>query len=393
MRNLHKLQKDDHVLGLMNIVFDKDRPCGACQARKQVGAPHHAKNIMTTNHIETLHMDLFDPIAYISIGGKYGLIIVYDYSHFTWVFFLHDKSETQEVFKKFLVRAQNEFDAKVKKINSDNGSEFKNTQVEDYLDHEGINHEFSAPYTLQQNMLVKRKNMTLILSVSTMLDEYKTSDHFWAKAINTACHAVNRPYLHRLLKKTPYKLLTGNKPNVSYFRVFGSKCYVILKRPKSSMFAPNVYESFMLSYDSNSRAYHVFNKDFGCVETTCDAVFDETNASQVEQYNLDDVDDEEAPCDALRTMTIDDVRPQEANEDQPSSNEATPPTEQDDQAQEGEQDEDDDQDQDQDMDNDQGGVEHDEVEDNKEKSKSSPLPHQLDKPLNVTIWSTTFLVP
>jgi transposase InsO family protein len=99
-----------------------------------------------------LHVNLFGPIAYISIGGnKYGLVIIDDYSRFTWVFFLHGKSEIQEMLKKFLKRAQNEFDAKVKKIRSDNGSKFKNTQVEDYLDQEGIKHEFSAPYIPQQN--------------------------------------------------------------------------------------------------------------------------------------------------------------------------------------------------------------------------------------------------
>jgi transposase InsO family protein len=151
MRNLRKLQKDGQILGLTNIVFKKDRPYGACQAEKQVGAPHHAKNIMTTTRpLEMLHMDLFGPIAYISIdGNKYDLVIVDDYSCFTWVFFLHNKSETEEVLKKFLKRAQNEFDAKVNKIRSDNGSEFKNTQVEDYLDQEGIKHEFSTPYTPQ----------------------------------------------------------------------------------------------------------------------------------------------------------------------------------------------------------------------------------------------------
>jgi hypothetical protein len=180
MRNLHKLQRDGHILGLTNIVFEKDRSCGACQAGKQVGAPHHAKNIMTTTRpLEMLHMNLFGPITYISIGGnKYGLAIVDDYSRFTWVFFLHDKSETQEVLKKFLKRSKNEFDAKVKNIRSDNGSEFKNTQVEDYLDQEGIKHEFSALYTPQRNGVVKRKNKTLIELAKTMLDDYKTSDRF-----------------------------------------------------------------------------------------------------------------------------------------------------------------------------------------------------------------------
>jgi hypothetical protein len=248
-----------------------------------------------------------------------------------------------------LKRAQNEFDAKVKIIRSDNCPEFKNTQVEDCLDQEGIKHEFLTPYIAQQNEVAERNNRTLIESTRTMLDEYKTSDHFWAEAINTVCHAVNRLYLHRLLKKTPYELLTGNKLNVpyfwvfgskcyvllkrhksfkfmkisclvmiqtlvsivfstrtpvvlkprvmwclikltalkwsdmilmiSYFRFFGSRCYVVLKRPKSTKFAPKVYEGFMLGYDSSSRAYCVFNKDSGCVETMCDVVFDETNSS------------------------------------------------------------------------------------------------------------------
>jgi hypothetical protein len=149
------------------------------------------------------------------------------------VFFLQDKGETQEVLKKLLKRVQNEFDAKVKRIRNDNGIEFKNTQIEDYLDEEGIMHEFSAPYTPQQNGVAERKNRTLIEKARIMLDEYKSSERFWAEAVNTACHAINRLYFHKLLEKTPYELLTGNKPNVSYFRVFGNKCYILQKRSKS----------------------------------------------------------------------------------------------------------------------------------------------------------------
>jgi transposase InsO family protein len=143
------------------------------------------------------------------------------------VFFLQDKDETQKVLKKFLKTAQNEFDAKIKRIRSDNGTEFKNTQVEDYLDEEGIKHEFSAPYTPQQNGVAERKNRTLIEMARIMLDEYKTSDRFWVEAVNTTYHVINHLYHHKFLKKTPYEILTGNKPNVSYFKVFGSKCYVL----------------------------------------------------------------------------------------------------------------------------------------------------------------------
>jgi transposase InsO family protein len=136
MKNLHKLLKGEHVLGLTDVCFEKDRPCAACQAGKLVGTSHPSKNVMTTSRpLELLHMDLFRPVAYLSIdGSKYGLVIVDDYSRFTWVFFLQDKSETQETLRRFLTQAQNEFELKVKKIMSDNGSKFKNLQVQEYLE-------------------------------------------------------------------------------------------------------------------------------------------------------------------------------------------------------------------------------------------------------------------
>jgi hypothetical protein len=94
MKNLHKLLKGEHILGLTNVHFEKDRICSACQAGKQVGAHHPHKNIMTTDRpLELLHMDLFALIADISIGGsKFCLVIVDEYSRFTRVFFLQEKS-------------------------------------------------------------------------------------------------------------------------------------------------------------------------------------------------------------------------------------------------------------------------------------------------------------
>ena len=111
--------------------------------------------------------------------------------------------------------------------------------MDTFLDEEGISHEFSATYTPQQNGVVDRKNRTLIEMARMMLDEYKTPKHFWAEAVETACHATNLLYLHKLLDKTAYELLTGNKPQVGYFRVFGSKCY-ILDKHRRSKFAPNL---------------------------------------------------------------------------------------------------------------------------------------------------------
>jgi transposase InsO family protein len=143
--------------------------------------------MMTERPLELLHMDLFGPIAYISFdGSKYCLVIVDDYSLFTWVFFLQEKSQTQETLKNFLRWAQNEFGLRIKKIRSDNGTEFKNSKIEEFLEEEGTKYEFSSPYTPQQNSVVETKNRTLLDMARTMLDEYKISDRFWAEAINTA---------------------------------------------------------------------------------------------------------------------------------------------------------------------------------------------------------------
>jgi hypothetical protein len=282
---------------------------------------------------------------------------------------------------------------RIKKIRSDNGMEFKNSQIKGFFE-QGIKHEFSFPYTPQQNGIMDRKNRTLLDMARTMLDEYKTPDRFWAEAINTACYSINLLYLHRILKRTSYELLTGKKPNVSYFRVFGSKCFILIKGARNSKFAPKAVEGFLLGYDSNTRAYRVFNKSTRLVEVSCDIVFDEINGSQVEQVDLDELDDEEAPCVTLRNMTIGDVYRKESEEptqaqDQPSSSiQASPPTQDEDKAQEDE-DEDQDDEPPQEEDIDQGGDDDDEDKEDDQEIRDQRPPHprvhqaiQRDHPVN-----------
>jgi hypothetical protein len=228
----------------------------------------------------------------------------------------------------------------------------------------------------------------------TMLDEYKTPDRFWAKAINTACYSINRLYLHRILKKTSYELLTSKRLNVSYFRVFGSKCFILIKRGRKSKFAPKAVEGFLLGYDSNTRAYRVFNKSTGLVEVSCDIVFDETNGSQVEQVDLDELHDEEAPCIALRNMSIGDVCPKESEEppqaqDQPSSSKQASPSTQDEDQGQNDENEDQEDEPPQEEDNDQGGHDNDKDKEDEQENQDQRLPHprvhraiQRDHPVN-----------
>jgi hypothetical protein len=113
-----------------------------------------------------------------------------------------------------------------------------------------------------------------------MVNEYKTPDNYWARDINTVCHAINCLYLHKIYKKTSYDILTGNKPKVEHFQVFGYRFFIHNKKAKNSKFAPKVDEGFFLGYSSNAHGYRVFNNTAGLVEITVDVTFDESNGSQ-----------------------------------------------------------------------------------------------------------------
>jgi hypothetical protein len=215
--------------------------------------------------------------------------------------------------------------------------EFRNTQVEKFLEEEGIKYELSGPYTPLQNGIVERKNRMLIKAERIMLDEYKTPDSFWAEAINTACHVANRLYLHKYLNKTPYKIITGKKSSVHYFRVFGCKCFTLNKKPKASKFAHKVDEGFLIGYGTNEHACRVFNKTTSCVETTVDVKIDESNGSQREQVSENLVDDEKPPSVSIFRMGTSEVMPCEvqvqapvdtSNQDPPSSIRVEPPSSQ-----------------------------------------------------------------
>ncbi|KAK1626558.1 hypothetical protein QYE76_000873, partial [Lolium multiflorum] len=228
MRNLKQLLKGEHIVGLTGISFEKDRVCSACVAGKQLKKKHPIKSIVTTSRpLELLHLDLFGPSHYDTLGGsKYGLVIVDDYSRYSWVFLLKSKDETHREFITFAKKAQRTYESEIKAIRTDNGTEFKNYTMQEFVDDEGIKHEFSAPYTPQQNGVVERKNRTIIEMARTMLSEFNSPHNFWGEAISTVVHYSNRLFLRPLHNKTPYELLTGNMPNVMYIRVFGCKCLV-----------------------------------------------------------------------------------------------------------------------------------------------------------------------
>jgi transposase InsO family protein len=141
---------------------------------------------------QLLHMDTVSPSQVHSVGDKwYVLVIVDDYSCYSWDFLWESKDEVFEHFWSLALRLNNEHPNCLKAIQSDNGAELRNASFDQFCLEHGVDQQFSAPRVPQQNGVVKHKNRTLVEMARTMLDEHRTPRHFLVETINTTCHISN----------------------------------------------------------------------------------------------------------------------------------------------------------------------------------------------------------
>ncbi|KAL5549566.1 hypothetical protein UlMin_004797 [Ulmus minor] len=142
--------------------------------------------------LELLHIDLMGPMQNISLGGKkYIFVCVDDFSRFTWVGFLKEKSEAFDIFKTLIIKIQVEKNDRIVRLRSDHGKEFENTLFDDFCAANGISHEFSAPITPQHNGVVERKNRVIQEMARVMLYSKDVPKNLWAEAVPTACYIIN----------------------------------------------------------------------------------------------------------------------------------------------------------------------------------------------------------
>ena len=181
----------------------------------------------------------------------------------------------------------------IKAIRTDNGSEFKNYTMDEFIQDEGIlsSNAPSSPHLETKWCCGKEEPESPIEMARTMLDEYKSPHKLWGEAIATAVHVSNRLFLARCTTQTSYELITGNKPNVQYFCVFGCKGLVKNKRERLGKFETRTIEGIFVGYADDSHAYRFYNKSSGRVEQSCDVEFLEDNGSQEEQVVSCDVGD------------------------------------------------------------------------------------------------------
>nr|GFA46134.1 Gag-Pol polyprotein [Tanacetum cinerariifolium] len=195
---LNKLAKDSLARGIQRLKFQKDHLCSTCALGKRKKSSHQPKYKDTNQEkIYLLHMDLCGLMRVASINGKgYILVIVNDYSRFTWVRFLRSKDEAPEAIT-----------------------------LHEFYENVGISHQTSVARTPQHNGIFKRQNQTLVEVSRTMLIFSKALLFLWAEAINTAYYTQNRSLIRIRYNKTSYELLQDKKPDLSFFHVFGALCY------------------------------------------------------------------------------------------------------------------------------------------------------------------------
>ncbi|KAJ9541148.1 hypothetical protein OSB04_027654 [Centaurea solstitialis] len=226
-KDMNKLVSRRLVTGLSETRLSKDTLCPVCDQGKMKRSSHPPKMETNCKHpVDWIHMDLCGPMRVESMGRKkYILVLVDEFSRYTWLEFLRAKFDAANRIIAFIKCIQTLLGHRVKKLRSDNGTEFQNAKLQSFLEDVGISHNFSIVCSPQQNGVVERNKRILVEAV---------------EAVSTACFTQNRTLIVKRTGKTTYE---QSKPNIDYFKVFGCKCYVLNDRDDLGKFDPKSNDS------------------------------------------------------------------------------------------------------------------------------------------------------
>ncbi|GJX88933.1 retrovirus-related pol polyprotein from transposon TNT 1-94 [Tanacetum coccineum] len=274
---INLLSKKDVVIGLPKLKYVKDQLCSSCEVSKAKRSSFKSKTVPSSKgRLNLLHMDLCGPMRVASINGKkYILVIVDDYSRYTWTLFLRSKDETPEVLKDFLTMIQRNLQALVISVRTDRGTEFLNKTLNAFFKEEGIEHQTSTPRTPEQNGVVERRNRTLVEAARTMLSASKLPLFFWAEAIATACYTQNRSIIIPTHEKTAYHIINDRKPLIKHLHIFGCTCYLTRDGENLDKMKEKGDPCILVGYSTQSKGYRVYNKRTRLIVESIHLRFDE----------------------------------------------------------------------------------------------------------------------
>ena len=244
-----------HILTKINT----KQQCQICAKTKLKNFPFQQNDNRAKEPFELVHMDTVSITDESLYGNKYFLSILDDYSRFGWILFFKSKAEVFQKFISWYNMIKNIFGRNIKFLRTDNGTEFTNKFFEDFCTNNGIVHEFSIPYSPQQNGRIERLHGTLIPNARAILEEGKLNHVFWEDAVSTVNFIYNRIPHRGIGNSTPYELLYDNKVDFSKFRVFGCRVFFYVPKQFRKKLFNSALPGIFIGYDTNPSAYRIYD--------------------------------------------------------------------------------------------------------------------------------------
>lgn len=249
--------------------------CDACQLGRHVRLPFSTSTSITSFPFQIIHCDLWtSPIVSFS-GYKYYLVILDDYTHYTWTFPLRQKSDTSSILQNFYSLILNQFHLSIQTVQCDNGGEFDNAVLRSFFAAKGISFRFSCPHTSQQNGKAERMIRTINDVLRTLLYHAHMPSTYWVEALHTATYLLNRRPTKPLHFLTPYQALFGQPPKYDHLRVFGCLCYPNLAATSPHKLAPRSTPCVFLGYPPEHKGYRCLDLSSRRITISRHVIFNE----------------------------------------------------------------------------------------------------------------------
>ncbi|GAB2303795.1 hypothetical protein Dimus_038963 [Dionaea muscipula] len=278
----HKLSvmmKKSMLVGLPHLEVRDDVVCAGCQYGKAHQLPFEESQFRAKIPLELVHSDVFGPVKQPSISGcRYMITFIDDYSRYTWIYFMKEKSEALDKLKLFKDEAEKEVGREIRCLRTDNGGEYTSMEFTTYLQQCRIRRQLTCPNTPQQNGVAERKNRHLAETCRSMLHAKNVPPRFWAECMKTAAHVTNRLPQAKFGFISPFEKLWNLKPAVSHFRVFGCVCYVFVPDHLRSKFDKKAIRCIFVGYDNQRKGWVCCDPNTGRCYKSRNVVFDEASS-------------------------------------------------------------------------------------------------------------------
>ncbi|KAL0561212.1 hypothetical protein IC582_001634 [Cucumis melo] len=207
-----------------------------------------------------IHYDIWGPAPCPTVNGyRYFVLFINDYSCFTWIYFLRNRSSLYQIYVDFANRIQTQFSSKIKILRTDNAMEYKDSRFLSFLAQQGTLIQRSCPHTSQQNGRAERKHRHILDFIRAQLLSGSCPEKFWGEAVLTSVYVINRLPSQVIHNISPFERLYGTLPSYSHLKVFGCACFVLLHPHEHTKLEPRARLCCFLGYGTKHKGFRCWD--------------------------------------------------------------------------------------------------------------------------------------